>query len=104
MRSARRSAGELGLDVDFTVGDASALDALDHDLVVVNPPRRGIGPDLCGAIEAARPDHVIYSSCNAASLAGDLAALPGYTVRQARVFDMFPQTRHHEVLVLLERA
>lgn len=102
--SARRSAGELGLDVDFTVGDASALDALDHDLVVVNPPRRGIGPDLCGAIEAARPDHVIYSSCNAASLAGDLAALPGYTVRQARVFDMFPQTRHHEVLVLLERA
>ena len=107
--SARRSAADAGLEasVTFGVGDASTLVMPEHDvpdLVVVNPPRRGIGPDLCGAIEAARPDHVIYSSCNAASLAGDLAALPGYTVRQARVFDMFPQTRHHEVLVLLERA
>lgn len=101
--SARRSAADLGLDVDFEVGDARALTHLDHDVVIVNPPRRGIGPGLCGAIEEAAPAHVIYSSCNATSLAKDLAGLSGYRVTRARVFDMFPQTRHHEVIVRLER-
>lgn len=46
---------------------------------------------------------MVYSSCNARSLAVDLAALPGHRVVEARLFDMFPQTRHHEVIVLLER-
>ncbi|WP_327077494.1 methyltransferase domain-containing protein [Janibacter sp. Soil728] len=102
--SARRSALELGVDVGFEVGDARALTDVDHQLVVVNPPRRGIGAGLCAAIESAAPDHVIYSSCNAASLARDLDALPGYRVTRSRLFDMFPQTRHHEVIVLLERG
>lgn len=101
--SARRSAADLGLDVDFEVGDARVLTRLDHDLVIVNPPRRGIGADLCTALERAAPRHIIYSSCNATTLARDLAALPGYRVTRARLFDMFPQTRHHEVIVRLER-
>lgn len=101
--SARRSATELGVAADFRVGDARVLAEVDHELVVVNPPRRGIGPRLCAAIEAAAPRHVVYSSCNARSLAIDLAALPGHRVVEARLFDMFPQTRHHEVIVLLER-
>jgi 23S rRNA (uracil747-C5)-methyltransferase len=45
----------------------------------------------------------MYSSCNVDSLARDLALLPSYTAREARLFDMFPQTSHHEVIVLLER-
>ncbi len=102
--SARRSAAELGVTADFRVGDARALSEMDHDLVVVNPPRRGIGPDLCAAIESAAPEHLIYSSCRASSLARDLAALPGYRVRRARLFDMFPQTEHVEVMVLAERV
>lgn len=101
--SARRSAAELGVAADFRVGDARVLDEVDHELVVVNPPRRGIGPRLCAAIEAAAQRHVVYSSCNARSLAVDLAELPGHRVVEARLFDMFPQTRHHEVIVLLER-
>ena len=48
--------------------------------------------------------HVVYSSCNAASLARDLAAMPALRPRRARVLDMFPQTNHYEVMVLLERA
>ena len=103
VRSARRSASELGLDAGFEIGDARVLSRLDHELVVVNPPRRGIGPDLCAAVESAAPAHVIYSSCNPTSLTRDLAQLPGYRVTRARVFDMFPQTRHAEVMVLLER-
>lgn len=101
--SARWSAADLGVDVDFEVGDARVLTEPDHELVVVNPPRRGIGPDLCAALETAAPRHVVYSSCNVTSLATDLRGLPGYRVTRARLFDMFPQTRHSEVIVLLER-
>ena len=101
--AARRSAAILGVDVDFEVGDARALTRLDHDVVIVNPPRRGIGAGLCAAIEDAAPSHVIYSSCNGSSLATDLERLAGYRVTRARLFDMFPQTRHHEVIVRLER-
>lgn len=101
--SARRSAADLGVEARFEVGDARVLERLDHELVVVNPPRRGIGSALCAVLEASSPAHVVYSSCNATSLARDLAALPGYRVVRARLFDMFPQTRHHEVAVLLRR-
>ena len=101
--SARRSAAELGLDVDFTVGDARAFTRLEHEVVIVNPPRRGIGADLCRVLDEAGPGHVVYSSCSAASLAKDIAAMPGYRVTRARLFDMFPQTRHHEVIVRLDR-
>lgn len=101
--SARAAAADLGVVADFRVGDASALEDVAADMVVVNPPRRGIGAPLCAALESAAPGHVIYSSCNSTSLARDLASLPGYRVERARLFDMFPQTRHHEVMVLLAR-
>lgn len=100
--SARLSAREAGVDATFTTGDAETA-ALDADLVVVNPPRRGIGA-LAGRIEREGPYAVLYSSCSAESLARDLAAMPSYAVVAARLFDMFPQTRHHEVLVLLRRT
>ena len=74
------------------------------DAVVVNPPRRGIGPELAARLQDSGVPHVLYSSCNAASLAKDLAAMPAYRARRAQVFDMFPQTGHAETLVLLSRA
>jgi 23S rRNA (uracil747-C5)-methyltransferase len=73
------------------------------DAVVVNPPRRGIGRELAAWLDRSRVQHVVYSSCNARSLAADLEAMPHLRVRRARLFDMFPQTSHHEVMVLLER-
>lgn len=101
--SARACAADLGVVADFRVGDAGALHDVAAEMVIVNPPRRGIGAELCAAVTAAAPDHLIYSSCNATSLARDLAHLPRHRVVRARLFDMFPQTRHHEVMVLLER-
>lgn len=102
---ARRSAhGRPGLR--FEVGDAAAY-AMAHpmpDLVVVNPPRRGIGPVLAEHLERAGPRHLLYSSCNADTLAADLQRMPSLRVQRARLFAMFPQTRHHEVLVLASRA
>ena len=74
------------------------------DLVIVNPPRRGIGEALTGYLQAAVATRwLIYSSCNAESLARDLAQMPSFRPRRARLLDMFPQTRHYEVIVLLER-
>lgn len=108
VRSARRSAREAGIEARFEAADATAF-ALAADpselpeAVIVNPPRRGIGAELCGWLERGGVRRVIYSSCNPESLARDLAAMPSYAVREARVFDMFPHTTHMEVAVLLER-
>jgi len=117
VRSAETSASRLRADhpdvgrMEFRAGDATDVRALDQELVgsttsmvVVNPPRRGIGPELADWLERSRATHVTYSSCNVDSLARDLAMLPSYRAREARLFDMFPQTSHHEVIVLLERA
>ncbi|MBZ5734462.1 methyltransferase domain-containing protein [Nocardioides sp. TRM66260-LWL] len=126
VRAARRSAAEAGLAATFAVGDAVAepwgggvgdeRQGPDGpgpwDLVVVNPPRRGLGEGLCARLRAERPGAILYSSCSPASLARDLTALGGpsagaggprgYRPVRAQVVDLFPQTAHAEVLVLLE--
>ncbi len=90
--------------VTFEVGDATtATPSPPPGLVVVNPPRRGIGADLAGWLEASTATSVLYSSCNLTSLARDLAAMPSLRAVEGRVFDMFPQTPHTEVMVRLER-
>ncbi|WP_278235680.1 23S rRNA (uracil(747)-C(5))-methyltransferase RlmC [Isoptericola sp. AK164] len=93
--------------VRFAAGDATGF-ALgsgdDPELVVVNPPRRGIGTDLARRLEASAVQHVLYSSCQARTLARDLAEMPSLRPRRAVLLDMFPQTSHYEVLVLLSRG
>ncbi len=105
--SAERSRDELGLrNVQFR-----ALDATDFvrgnqtppELVIVNPPRRGIGKSLCEWIDASDAKSLIYSSCNAESLARDLAQMPGFKLVRARLLDMFPHTTHYEIITLLRR-
>lgn len=103
--SALTSRDELGVTARFQAGDAEAFvreATTVPDLVVVNPPRRGLS-GLAGLLEDSGVRHVLYSSCHVDSLARDLAAMPSLDVRQARVFDMFPNTEHYEVLALLER-
>jgi 23S rRNA (uracil747-C5)-methyltransferase len=73
------------------------------ELVIVNPPRRGIGAVLAGWLEESAVEHVVYSSCNPVTLASDLDAMPSFEVVAARVFDMFPQTPHLEAMALLRR-
>ncbi|ALB62222.1 23S rRNA (Uracil-5-)-methyltransferase rumB [Cronobacter condimenti 1330] len=105
--SASASAAQLGLrDVHF-----QALDSTDFatgqqavpDLVLVNPPRRGIGEALCDYLSHMAPGYIIYSSCNAQTMAKDIARLPGYCIARVQLFDMFPHTAHYEVLTLLVR-
>lgn len=106
--SAEQSRDEAAMPgVRFEVGDATAY-ALGHrappDLVVVNPPRRGIGPELSGWLDASGVRHVLYSSCNAGTLARDLESMPSLRPVRGQLLDMFPNTTHYEVLVLLERS
>ena len=104
--AAQATADELGVTATFVAEDATAYAAgsgAAPDLVVVNPPRRGIGADLACWLEASGVRHVVYSSCNAESLARDLALMPSLRPVEARVLDMFPHTTHYEVLVLLSR-
>ncbi|WP_431220660.1 23S rRNA (uracil(747)-C(5))-methyltransferase RlmC [Leifsonia xyli] len=107
VRSARASASAAGLpQVAFRAGDATAFAlraATAPELVIVNPPRRGVGAELSEWMEGSGMRHVVYSSCNPKSLALDLARMPSYRIRTGRVLDMFPQTGHMEVAVLLER-
>lgn len=106
--SARLSAARAGLEgITFRAGDATAF-ALAATaapaLVIVNPPRRGLSAELCRWLEASPVRHVIYSSCNATSLARDLASMPSLRPHRAQLLDMFPQTPHYELLTLLERG
>jgi len=109
VRSAKQSAREAGLtDVRFAADDATehalrARPGTTPELVVVNPPRRGIGETLADWIEGSDVQHVVYSSCNPVTLAKDLARMPSMRLRRVRVLDMFPQTGHLEAVTLLSR-
>lgn len=104
--ASRATAAALGLaQTRFLAGDVDRLlDALSPapDLLIVNPPRRGLDPGLRDWIVRQRPRWLLYSSCNPVTLARDLAALDAYVLRRAQVHDMFPHTSHHELLVLAE--
>ncbi|MGI6225382.1 MAG: 23S rRNA (uracil(1939)-C(5))-methyltransferase RlmD [Peptococcales bacterium] len=75
------------------------------DVIVVDPPRKGCTPEVLEAIAEARPERVVYVSCNPATLARDLKHLVGngYEVRAVQPVDLFPQTSHVETVVLMSR-
>ncbi len=105
--SATQSAEQLGLTrLHFQALDSTAF-ATDQgevpDLVLVNPPRRGIGKTLCDYLSRMAPPFIVYSSCNAQTMAKDFQLLPGYRIERVQLFDMFPHTAHYEVLTLLIR-
>lgn len=74
--------------------------ALPADAVILNPPRSGVDSRVTEALEseAKKPRVIAYVSCNPATLARDLARLPGYRVESVVPFDMFPQTAHVETV------
>lgn len=104
---AQRSAAMLRLEkVQFAALDSTAFatgrDAVPQ-LVLVNPPRRGIGEALCDYLSHMAPDYLLYSSCNPQTMAQDIARLSAYEITKVQLFDMFPHTAHFEVLTLLTR-
>ncbi|MCA1175513.1 MULTISPECIES: 23S rRNA (uracil(747)-C(5))-methyltransferase RlmC [unclassified Pantoea] len=102
---AQQSAEQLGLDkVSFAALDSTQFATSREQvpqLVLVNPPRRGIGAELCAYLSEMAPDYILYSSCNPGTMAQDIARLADYAVSRVQLFDMFPHTAHFEVLTLL---
>lgn len=74
------------------------------DVIILDPPRAGIHPDVAKVILAAAPDRMVYVSCNPASQARDLAILTAdYVITAVQPVDMFPHTMHVENVVALQR-
>jgi 23S rRNA (uracil1939-C5)-methyltransferase len=75
------------------------------ELVVIDPPRSGLGESVVGGLIALGAPQVVYVSCDPATLARDLKALLGsrYRVERAHLVDLFPQTYHLESVFHLVR-
>jgi 23S rRNA (uracil1939-C5)-methyltransferase len=76
------------------------------ELVVANPPRKGLGPIVCDALLRLGPDRIHVMSCGPEGLARDLARLEagGYRRVSLTAYDALPQTPHVELVARLERA
>ena len=75
------------------------------DLVVVDPPRGGLGKKVAQSLAQVAPPAVTYVSCDPATLARDLIVFKaaGYTIGEAHLFDLFPQTFHIETVLKLRK-
>ena len=74
------------------------------DVIILDPPRAGIHPDVAEVILSASPKRIVYVSCNPASQARDLAILcRDYAITKVQPVDMFPHTQHVENVCALER-
>ncbi len=104
---AKRSATQLNLqNVNFQALDVAHFDFVNQrrpDVVIVNPPRRGIGEKVVAFLEKLQPTMILYSSCNAQTMVQDFARLPSYHLTKVQLFDMFPHTSHYEVLAFLQK-
>jgi 23S rRNA (uracil1939-C5)-methyltransferase len=76
------------------------------DLIVVDPPRTGLGPEIAALLAEIAAPALVYVSCDPATLARDLRALilSGYAIESITLADLFPQTFHLETVVQLRRS
>ena len=76
------------------------------DLVLLNPPRTGLDPQLITELMDASPTHLMYVSCMPSTLARDLNLFlnKGYQIVSVQGFDLFPQTTHIETVVILKKS
>ncbi|WP_420238160.1 23S rRNA (uracil(1939)-C(5))-methyltransferase RlmD [Telmatobacter bradus] len=116
VESAPLSTAALKENLQGTGGRAVAASTLEFlrrpegrqtpDLIVVDPPRMGLGAEVVECLAAVAAPAVAYVSCDPATLARDLKALlaAGYTIQSVAVADLFPQTFHLETVVQLRKA
>ena len=112
IRDARENARRNGVDnAEFFCGDAAETAAmleaqgLRPQVVTVDPPRKGLSPEVVASAAAMGPERIVYVSCDPATLGRDVKRFAGYGYRAARAaaVDMFPGTRHVETIILLQK-
>ena len=113
VEDARDNAKRNGIEnAEFFCGDAgqAALElernGVRPDVVVVDPPRKGLNADTIEAITRMAPKRLVYVSCDPATLARDVALLKqrGFTLKSAQAADLFPRCAHVETVVLLSKG
>ena len=90
-------------------GQATAMlahEGIRPDVIVVDPPRKGLNLETIDAVEQMQPHRLVYISCDPATLARDVKLLgeKGYSVKKYEVFDLFPRTAHVECVVLMSKV
>lgn len=112
VENARCNAAGNGVqNVEFICADAAQAaeklrsEGLTPDVVVVDPPRKGLTEQVIRDVAGMRPSRVVYISCNPATLARDIKLFSdlNYVLTSAEAFDMFPRTGHVETVGLLKR-
>ena len=113
INDARENAVRNGVkNVEFFCGDASdvakklAQEHLRPDVITVDPPRKGLAPNVVESIAEMQPERVVYVSCDSATMARDVKRFAelGYTATRAAAVDMFPRADHIETVVLLSKG
>jgi 23S rRNA (uracil1939-C5)-methyltransferase len=84
---------------------AAVVDRERPDLIVLDPPRTGAGPEISALLARIAAPTLIYVSCSPETLPADLATLTasGYRIAELHLLDLFPQTTHIETLARLAR-
>lgn len=107
-----QNARDNGIEnVYFEAGDMKDVLTADFiaehgapDVIITDPPRAGMHPDVVQLIARVAPRRIVYVSCNPATQARDIAMLaPWYEVERVQPVDMFPHTHHVESVALLHR-
>ena len=113
VEDARDNAKRNGIEnAEFFCGDAgqAALqlerEGVRPDVVVVDPPRKGLNADTIEALSRMSPRRIVYVSCDPATLSRDVALLSerGYKLQTAQAADLFPRCAHVETVVLLSKG
>ena len=114
--SAPASIAALTQNLHGTTGRAISADTLSFlrshqtstnpDLIVVDPPRAGLGPEITTLLSAIATPTLVYVSCDPSTLARDLKDLlaSGYSIASVTLADLFPQTFHLETVVTLQKS
>ena len=109
---AKQNAARNGIEnAEFFCADATeaakrfAASGIRPDVIVVDPPRKGVSLDVVDAMAERAPERIVYVSCDPATLARDVKLLlqRGYRFETAEAFDLFPRCAHVETVCLLVR-
>ena len=112
IRDARENAARNAVEnAEFFCADASqaaqqfAQTGIRPDVIVVDPPRKGLDETVVDAMAQMSPEKIVYVSCDPATLARDLRRLEGrgYETKTAQALDMFPRCAHVETVCLLSK-
>lgn len=112
VEDAKKNAERNGITNAHYVADSAenamakwSKDGIKPDVIIVDPPRKGLTESFIKASVAMQPEKVTYVSCNPATMARDIKLYQelGYELKKVQPVDLFPQTHHVETVALLSK-